>query len=112
MPTAAEALYPNGPNSTLGNQQGPARIAWGSLKEDEQKQLMKSAKRLEPGTPESNKFDEALFEHGIIHLPAESDGQPIKYIDSIHNALPSSINRYDLPDGSIILEQPDKKAIS
>jgi hypothetical protein len=82
------------------------QIPWEQLSPAEQNVLQNSARQLTDG-PELDKFDEALAQYKTIKLPAgRGNDDPRKYLSAPHNQLPPEVERYDLPDGSVILTLP------
>lgn len=95
------------------NQVAATQYDWNSLGKKQQDSLIDEAHS--PKTEgEYNKFDEFLYEKGTIRLPAgDGDKDPMKYLDAPHNNLPKDVERYNLPDGSVILKlRKDKDVIS
>ena len=109
MPDAAQALWPNGPSSMLGNvESGRQKRAeatvtpeWHELSEKEQQTILNASKELTEEA-EINKWDEALYEHKSIILPKGSatDMPRGGWQDKITSP---DIQRFDLPDGRIIM---------
>lgn len=82
------------------------KMPWDKLSKEEQNQLLSSSKTLEEG-PELNKYDESLMEHGSVILPSKKVFGPKEWQDKL---FPSDVERYDLPDGRVILRRANQKA--
>ena len=82
---------------------------WEDLSEAEQKSVLKSSKVLEKDTPGYNKWDESLYQYKSIVLP-EGTIKDFPRGGMDDKSLPSEVQRFDLPDGRVILrlnKQPE-----
>jgi len=76
---------------------------WSDLDPIEQKQILKGSKELKEG-PELDKYDESLAKYKSIILPNKEAFGPDEWQDKV---LPKSIDRYDLPDGRVLLRMQE-----
>ena len=115
QPSQSALLMATSSMNSLGRikQAAATTIPWEKLSSNEQEHLTKDAVKLKEGTPELDKFDEALYAHGSIRLPAgKGKDDPRKYLEAPHNELPSNVMRYNLPDGSVILKMNRKQPLT
>lgn len=82
------------------------KTPWQDLSNGEQNQLMKDAK---PLPNDVDKYDEFLNEHGTILLPDKKTMGPNEWQDKLFSP---DIQRYDLPDGKVILKKQPKAAMT
>ena len=84
------------------------KVPWSRLGEVEHQQLLSGA--YEPKTEgERNKYDETLYEHGSVILDSKKAFGPKKWQDK---NLPEDVDRYDLPDGRVLLKLRGNKALT
>ncbi len=82
------------------------KIPWASLDADSQQNLLSGA-YVPQTNGELNKYDETLTEHGSVILPVNPFG-PRDWQDK---SFPTDIERYDLPDGRVILRKKPREPL-